>query len=137
LGRISRSPEETLEIAQELGRSLERGTILCLRGDLGAGKTTFAKGLISGAIGCDPYDVTSPTFVFCNCYGEEELLYHFDLYRLSNIEEFFARGFDEVLFSGETVLIEWPERIEEILPKERREIALRMVDTTSREIDGL
>lgn len=137
MGRITTSAEETLEVGRELGLSLQgqKNVVICLYGELGAGKTTFAKGLVAGIVGLDPDEIASPTFVYCNCYGDT--VYHFDLYRLSNSDEFLAMGFDEALESAGICVIEWAERINDLLPKNAKSITFSHVDETTRRIDGL
>lgn len=104
---ISYSDTETREIALALGAELEMGSVICLSGDLGAGKTTFVKG-IAEARGISPLDVTSPTYTYLHLI---ETLAHFDLYRLQGREQFFSMGFDEYLEGEHIVCIEWPEVI--------------------------
>ncbi|MDJ0652456.1 MAG: tRNA (adenosine(37)-N6)-threonylcarbamoyltransferase complex ATPase subunit type 1 TsaE, partial [Simkaniaceae bacterium] len=89
----------------------------CLIGDLGAGKTTLTKGLASEITGISPHQINSPTFTYLNVYEGIQTLYHFDCYRLKGIDDFLERGFDE--YFGELCLVEWPEKIEAVLPKKR------------------
>lgn len=114
---ISHSSEETRQIGCQLGRSLPENSVLFF-GDLGAGKTTLIQGLIAGAVGCPHEDVVSPTFVYLNIYdgSREKRVYHFDLYRLKNAEEFLGMGFDDYFQAGGVCCVEWAERIEELLP---------------------
>ncbi|MFN4174861.1 MAG: tRNA (adenosine(37)-N6)-threonylcarbamoyltransferase complex ATPase subunit type 1 TsaE, partial [Parachlamydiaceae bacterium] len=105
------------------GATLNSDSIVCLFGELGAGKTTFIRGLAEG-LGIDPGQVSSPTFVYLNIYEGQTPLYHFDLYRLNGVEAFLSMGFDEILFSPGIKCIEWSERISEILPKEAIKITL-------------
>lgn len=114
---ISHSAEETEAIGRKIGQKLQPGALVCLTGDLGAGKTTLSKGIVSQITGLDPHQVHSPTFIYLNVYEGDQTLYHFDCYRLKGGEDFLERGFDE--YFGETCLIEWPENIEQILPKKR------------------
>ncbi|MBT3394722.1 MAG: tRNA (adenosine(37)-N6)-threonylcarbamoyltransferase complex ATPase subunit type 1 TsaE [Waddliaceae bacterium] len=112
------SPEETIALGHSLGNALPGGSVVCFFGDLAAGKTTFIKGLASGALGSSYDDVNSPTFVYLNIYGEERKIYHFDLYRLDNSDDFLAKGFDEYLHCGEDICcIEWSEKIKDLLPE--------------------
>lgn len=115
--------EETLRIGKEFGAQLKPDAIVCLFGELGAGKTTFIRGIAEG-IGLDPSQVSSPTFVYLNIYEGKIPLYHFDLYRLNDVDAFLSMGFDEILFSPGIKCIEWSERIASILPKEAIKVTL-------------
>lgn len=116
----SHSAEETWSIGENLGKTLQKGSVLCFYGDLGAGKTTFIQGLIYGLTGIS--HVPSPTFTYVNVY--KETVYHYDLYRLANEAEFLARGLDEPFGTEAICLIEWPERIPSLLPKHKEEIRI-------------
>lgn len=105
---------ETEVLAKKLAPFLEPGTVICLFGDLGAGKTTFIRGIAS-ALGCDPEIVTSPTFTYLNIYQGEHQIYHFDLYRLKDVEEFMGMGFETYLGDDAITCVEWSERIESLL----------------------
>ena len=112
----SASPDETESIAIELAKEAKAGSIYTLSGDLGAGKTVFARGFARGLGIMSP--VTSPTFTLVNEYKKGRLpLYHFDVYRLGEAEELYDTGFEDYLENGGVVLIEWAERIEELLPR--------------------
>jgi tRNA threonylcarbamoyladenosine biosynthesis protein TsaE len=119
---FSSSPEETAAVGREIASTLKGDEIVCLWGDLGAGKTTFSKGLAGAFTGISPHEVNSPTFTYLNIYEGERTLYHFDCYRLQGGDDFLAKGFDE--YFGSLCLIEWPERIEEILPLKRIDITI-------------
>lgn len=112
---ISHSVEETEKIAKEIGKSLEPGSVVCLEGDLGAGKTAFTRGL-AAAFGVKDYDVSSPTFMIVNEYDGKCPIYHFDVYRISDIEEMFDIGFEEYIYGDGISIIEWADNIKEILP---------------------
>jgi tRNA threonylcarbamoyladenosine biosynthesis protein TsaE len=117
------SPEETEAVASRLAPLLRSGDVLCLRGDLGAGKTTFTRGLVH-ALG-SPALVSSPTFTLIHEYHGGTLpVFHFDAYRLRGPGELTDLGFDEYLDKGGVTVIEWPERIEEALPPERIDVYL-------------
>lgn len=109
---ITHAAEETFELAYAIGEALDQSTVFLLQGDLGAGKTVFAKGLAAG-LDIDPADVNSPTFTLVNAHAGRLKLYHLDLYRLGgSAEELYEIGLDEML--GEpnaVVVIEWPERL--------------------------
>ena len=113
----------TEEIGYKLGEKLFPGAVICLNGDLGAGKTTMTKS-IAKAMGIDE-DITSPTFNIVNEYTEGNLvLYHFDVYRIGCSEEMYDIGFEEYINSEGVCIIEWSNIIEDILPEERLEILL-------------
>ncbi|MDN3508904.1 MAG: tRNA (adenosine(37)-N6)-threonylcarbamoyltransferase complex ATPase subunit type 1 TsaE [Candidatus Neptunochlamydia sp.] len=112
---LSASSEETEAIGRKIACALQFGSIVCLTGDLGAGKTTLTKGIASEITGISPHHINSPTFTYLNIYEGNQTLYHFDCYRLKDSDDFLEWGFDE--YFGEFCLIEWPEKIEEVLPK--------------------
>lgn len=109
---ITHSAEETFELAYQIGESLTSTTVFLLEGDLGAGKTVFAKGIAAG-LEIDPAEVNSPTFTLVNAHEGRMRLYHLDLYRLEGeLEEIYALGLDEMLSEEKAVvLIEWAERL--------------------------
>lgn len=110
------SPEEMFQYGVEMAHLLAKpNLILALKGDLGAGKTTFLKGFISTLSGIDPNQIQSPTFTYLQIYNET--LYHFDLYRLKHYEQFESAGFADYLQCGGICCIEWAERIEAFLPE--------------------
>ena len=112
---ISRSPEETTALAERLGAAAEAGTVLCLVGDLGAGKTLFTQGFAKG-LGVTG-EVTSPTFALMNQYRGRLPVTHFDLYRLEKEEELDDIGFYEYAEDGRgVVLIEWADKFPDALP---------------------
>lgn len=106
------SAEETFELAYGIGEAITEPTVFLLEGDLGAGKTVFAKGIAAG-LDIDPAEVNSPTFTLVNQHEGRMRLYHLDLYRLEGIEdEFQELGLEEMLNEpNAVVLIEWPERL--------------------------
>ncbi len=118
---ISNSEEETKLCAQRFARQLKVGDIVFLRGDLGAGKTTFVKGLAQ-AFKVPFKKVNSPSFVLMNYYKGKVPIYHFDLYRLKNsepvAEQEIGHFFDEYFYGEGISLIEWPERLGEHKPKQ-------------------
>lgn len=124
LPRLTRSHEETVDLGRWLGQILPKGSIVCFSGDLAAGKTTLIKGIVEAATGTPADDVPSPTFVYLNIYPGLRPVYHFDLYRLRDAEEFLALGFEEFFFTGGITCIEWSERIRDILPSSRVEVLL-------------
>jgi tRNA threonylcarbamoyladenosine biosynthesis protein TsaE len=109
---ITHSADDTFALAYRIGENLTASTVFLLEGDLGAGKTVFAKGIAAG-LDIDPADVNSPTFTLVNAHEGRMRLYHLDLYRLQGeLEEIYALGLDEMLSEDNTVvLIEWAERL--------------------------
>ncbi len=108
---ISHSPEDTAHIAAEIASKLKAGDIILYEGDMGAGKTTFTKGL-AAALGITD-TVTSPTFALVNEYLEGRLpLFHFDLYRIDSYDDLYAIGFFDYLDRGGIIAAEWSENIE-------------------------
>ena len=99
--------EDTIRFGEEFGKTLKSGDIVCLTGDLGAGKTTFTKG-IAKALECI-YEPVSPTFNIVNEYPGKTSVYHFDLYRLKTVDDLYSIDIDSYLFSGGICIIEWPE----------------------------
>ena len=130
---ISHSPKQTRRIGMHLGALLNSGDVICLQGDLGAGKTTLVQGLAQGWGSLDP--VSSPTFIIVNVYRrpDESELYHLDTYRLESAPEAAMLDLDDMLYAGPLV-IEWPERIESILPRERLWLKLRHIGEERRGI---
>lgn len=113
---FSNSADETRLLGKELGSKLKKNSIVCFLGDLGAGKTTFIKGLVEGTGYTSLEEVNSPTFVYLNIYKGKQTVYHFDLYRLHNTEEFLSMGFDEFFFAEGVCCVEWAEKILPLLP---------------------
>lgn len=112
---ISNSEKETKKIGFELGLQAKPGDIYCLSGDLGVGKTVFTKGFAEG-LGISDY-VTSPTFTIINEYQGRMALYHFDVYRITDIEEMDDTGYEDYFFGNGVCLIEWAEMIQELIPE--------------------
>ena len=119
------SPEETIERAKKFGASLKPGSVVALQGNLGAGKTTFAKGLAVGLGVKSEREVKSPTFVILHIYKGRVPLYHFDLYRMEGSSDMDDLGMDEFLGDPEAIsIVEWPERIPEVLERADYKIEL-------------
>lgn len=111
---VSNSEKETIELGKELASKLKKGDIIVLSGDLGSGKTKFTEGILT-YFGLEE-EISSPTFTIVNEYNTEDLnIYHFDVYRLNDIDEFRAIGGEEYFEKG-ACIIEWGEMIEEMLP---------------------
>jgi len=129
------SEEETIALGEKLARQLPRRAVVLLIGNLGAGKTTLAKGIVKGLEVAAPEEVSSPTFTLIHEYGQSRRVYHIDFYRLETARELATLGLEE-LFDREAVfLIEWGERFPEYMPAERLEIRLREVQGDEREIE--
>lgn len=133
---VSQSSQETLCIGQEIGSQLvSTARILGLFGDLGAGKTTLLKGIIHAAAGVEFRDVCSPTFNYLNIYQGKYLpVYHFDLYRLADANQFLAAGFADFFYLDGLCCLEWCEKIDSILPKEALRIYVSHLNETQRQI---
>ncbi len=108
------SPNETELIGKKLGENSKPGDVYCLNGDLGVGKTVFTKGFADG-LGITEH-ITSPTFTIVNEYSGRLKFYHFDVYRIEDEDEMYEIGFDEYLFGNGVCLIEWAEKIKNLLP---------------------
>lgn len=118
--------EETEKFGLFLGENLRPGDVVCLNGDLGAGKTTLTKSIAKG-LGIDYY-VTSPTFTIVNEYYGKTDLYHIDTYRLDDMVDVDYLGFDEYFYSDGVTIIEWAEKIRDALPEEYMEINIKSQD---------
>jgi tRNA threonylcarbamoyladenosine biosynthesis protein TsaE len=125
------SDEETVALGRALAAELPAGAVLLI-GELGAGKTTLAKGIVEGRGGASADEVSSPTFTLIHQYGDA--IYHVDLYRLDEVREIERLGLDDLFAGGSLVLLEWAERFPEMLPRQRTEIRLRALPDDSREI---
>ena len=117
------SPRETFEVGKKIGTNAEPGQIYTLTGDLGVGKTVFTQGVAAGLGITEP--VNSPTFTIIQEYEDGRLpFYHFDVYRIGDIEEMEEIGYDDYFFGKGICLIEWAELIKEILPEKRIEVTI-------------
>ena len=116
-------PEETFEAGRKIGMNAKPGQIYTLTGDLGVGKTVFTQGVAAGLGITEP--VNSPTFTIIQEYEDGRLpFYHFDVYRIGDLEEMEEIGYDDYFFGQGICLIEWAELIEEILPEKRIEVTI-------------
>jgi tRNA threonylcarbamoyladenosine biosynthesis protein TsaE len=131
---ITGSAQETLELGVELAKELPSRAVVCLYGDLGAGKTTLIKGLAAGICGCPVEEITSPTFLIMHLYEGAGTVAHFDLYRLSSSESLVALGGDELFGVADLCCIEWPERIEGLYIPNRWNIWIEQLDQETRRI---
>ena len=119
----SNSPEETLALGRRLGAAAKPGEVYTLLGDLGVGKTVLTQGIADGLGIMEP--VSSPTFTIVQVYEEGRMpFYHFDVYRIGDIEEMDEIGYEDYFYGEGLTMIEWANLIEEILPKERKEIII-------------
>jgi len=130
---FSRSPEQTRRVGMRLGGALQAGDVICLQGDLGAGKTTFVQGIAHGWGSLD--SVSSPTFILVNEYrrADQNQLFHMDAYRLDSTPEAEELDLDSMLAEG-ALIIEWPERMKGLVPTERLWVKLEHVDDEEREM---
>jgi len=128
------SEEETIALGEKLAHDLPQHAVVLLIGNLGAGKTTLAKGIVKGLGAADPDEVSSPTFTLIHEYGRRQKVYHVDLYRLDRAAEAVALGLEELFEKDAVVLIEWGERFPRIMPAERIEIRIAACDGDQREI---
>lgn len=131
---ITNNVKETEMLAEKIAKKIQRGTVVELIGDLGAGKTAFSKGFARG-LGIN-VAVTSPTFVLLNTYqGNGIELNHFDLYRIEDEEELNMMGFKEIFYNKNAIsLIEWPQIAERLLPQSKYVITINKIDDNKREI---
>lgn len=135
IDRITSSEEETADVAAQVAKRLLPGAIVLLNGEMGSGKSVFARAIIrSYGYGSA---VTSPTFTLMNEYPTLPPVYHFDLYRLSSPDQLYDIGYDEYIYSGGISLIEWSEKMEHLLPDNYVEIIIKKLSPTSRAITVL
>lgn len=130
---ISNSPAETLEIASNFARTLSRGDIVLLDGDLGAGKTVFVKGVVD-AFSNGKVIAVSPTFVIVNVYETDPEIYHFDLYRINDVSELDAIGAEEYFYGDGISFVEWPERAKGMFPSLAIKVYIEKISDESRKI---
>ncbi len=126
---ITRNEGQTIKIAKEYAKTLNRGDVVILRGDLGAGKTAFVKG-VAKYFGVD--GVTSPTYAYLNVYGD--FLYHYDCYRLSCGEDAERLGLTDYFGQDNICLIEWADIIEDVLPSNVKIVTIEKIGTKERKI---
>lgn len=129
---VTDSEASTIKLGENIGKVLEPGDIISLTGDLGAGKTQLTKGIAAG-LGVVDY-VTSPTFIIVNEYEGRIPLYHFDVYRINDIQEMYEIGFDEYLFGKGVCVIEWGDIVSDLLPEKIIRINMKKIDDNIREI---
>jgi len=128
------SEEETIALGEQLGRNLKPPAVVLLIGELGAGKTTLAKGILAGLSVASPEEVTSPTFTLIHEFAGARRAYHVDLYRIETAAEALALGLDDLLAAEAVLLVEWGERFPRLWPPERIEIRLEHLSDSRRRI---
>ena len=130
------SQDELPDVARAVIRSLGRRTVVAFRGGMGAGKTTLIREIVA-ALGSA--DITSPTFAIVNQYKGDgnRRIHHFDFYRIDDLREAFDFGYEEYFYSGDLCLVEWPEKIEQLLPENTMNVRITADSDTARtfEID--
>jgi len=127
---ISNSEQETYEIACSLAEQIKDNIVICLNGEMGAGKTVFVRGFASFF---KILDTSSPTFTIVNEYKGDKDIYHFDVYRLADEDEFYDIGGEEYFEKG-ICIIEWSKIIEDVLPQKRIEVTIEKLDENKRKI---
>ena len=130
---ITTSVEKSLWLGKQLGIQLTKGDVIALIGDLGGGKTWFTKGVAIG-LNIEPNDVVSPTFTLVNEYYGKYPLFHMDLYRMDNKDDFLSLDLDSYFLGKGIVVIEWADRWPGALPDERVQIDFKMIDNNTREL---
>lgn len=132
---VSNSPEQTEAIGQQLSSRLTGPVCITLTGELGAGKTRIVRGLVAGW-GGDVSQVSSPTYVLINRYQTPRgTIFHLDAYRVSGPDDFDAIGFEELLEQTAMVVVEWPQRVKDLLPAQKIEIFFQVSDPAQRRIE--
>jgi tRNA threonylcarbamoyladenosine biosynthesis protein TsaE len=129
----TRSEKETIELGRRIAATLPSRAVVLLIGNLGAGKTTLAKGIVAGLGVAPPEEVSSPTFTLIHEYGGGRV-YHVDLYRLDRPEDVATIGLDEILDRDAVVLIEWGERFPRLMPENRIEVRLDTISNEYRQV---
>ncbi|MDX1531836.1 MAG: tRNA (adenosine(37)-N6)-threonylcarbamoyltransferase complex ATPase subunit type 1 TsaE [Rhodothermales bacterium] len=128
------APAETVALGRRLAECLAPGDVVALYGDLGAGKTHLVKGVCAG-LAIPPETVTSPTFTLVNEYDGALPVYHFDAYRVERSEELFEFGYETYFFGEGVTLVEWPERIEGLIPDHALRLRLTHLDGDRRRVE--
>ncbi|MBI3015392.1 MAG: tRNA (adenosine(37)-N6)-threonylcarbamoyltransferase complex ATPase subunit type 1 TsaE [Candidatus Tectomicrobia bacterium] len=133
---VSRDPQETREWGQQFARHLVAGDVVCLYGELGAGKTCLTQGIVAGLGVGARVPVRSPSFTFVREYRGRERILHWDLYRLRSSEEVEELGWRESFDGNAIVLIEWADRVSSLLPQRRWDITLTMISENIRHLEA-
>lgn len=126
------SEEELPQVAEAILAAMNNRTVVVFRGEMGAGKTTLIREIVAALGSTDT--VTSPTFAIVNQYrgANDGPIYHFDFYRIEDVREAYDFGYEEYFYSGELCLVEWPEKIESLLPEEIVTVHIALNDETTR-----
>ncbi len=132
---ITKSAEETMALGKDIARHLIPGDIVTLIGELGSGKTTLTKGIAQGIGVKNALYVNSPSFVLIREYKGIFKLYHVDLYRLDSIPEVESLGIEEYLYSDGITVIEWAQKLKNLLPREHLRVELKIMDNNRRRIN--
>ena len=132
---ITHSREETIQLAEQLARGLQKGDVLALYGDLGSGKTTFTKGIGRGLGVKDVRHINSPTFVLIKEYEARIPMYHLDLYRLDNLGDIEDICVEEYIYGDGVAIVEWAEKIKDILPEKHIAVKFTIKGDEEREIE--
>ncbi len=129
----SDSPQQTKQFAYKIAQDAQKPLVLCLYGDLGAGKTVFSKGFAMG-LGIPERNIKSPTYTYVRSYNlKNKTLYHYDFYRIEGTDELMAQDLEEIFANKNNyIIIEWPERIQKLLPKKRIDIYFEHTDHNTR-----
>ncbi len=131
--KITKSVEETKQLAKEIAQKVVTGGVVCLVGDLGSGKTTFTKGIAEN-LGIDQFDIKSPTYTYIRKYGEH--FYHIDLYRIEELDELLINELHEIFENPQnTVIIEWADRLNDQTPKDAIVIEIKYAGENEREFN--
>ena len=131
---LTYSAEETIEQGRALGARLNPPALILLSGDLGAGKTTFTKGLVAGLGAATEDEVTSPTFTLVHKYDRGPRAYHIDLYRIADAQDLSTLGIEDIFAENTVVIVEWPEKLSPHLDWPVLRIFLEHVDDNTRRI---
>ncbi len=133
---LSISPAATLRFGRRLGEKITAGSVIALIGELGCGKTLFARGICTG-LGVPENEVNSPTFAFVNEYGGRLSVYHVDLYRIDDIESGFEIGMLDYLGRAEAgvIVLEWAEKIQALLPEDYLQVKFEVISAQKRSLE--
>ncbi len=131
---VTHSAEETVALGRRLAARFSPPCIVALFGDLGSGKTTLTKGIVAGLGAAAEEEVTSPTFTLVHEYGAQPKVYHADLYRIEGAADLPSLGLDDLFAQDATVLIEWPEKLDELIRAEAISVRLELLENDDRRI---